>query len=223
MQLANIMVAIAGDTGNTVSKYEVTASEIAILRVIHGEDAVTDIEIVGSDKMRSNRVERERLAQIYGGTKDENNNSIFATLFPGAAARMFVEVAELELPEQFFKAATRMSDAVEDKMLDPVTAAEAEAERQFEQDAIAAAKKVRAEQQALAAEHIKAAHAATLPSAAVAAAQIGGAATEAVAANTASLEAQSEPTAEDVAAIEDAVEDDGIGEMTDTKKADVLG
>lgn len=219
MQLANIMVAIAGDAGNTVSKYDVTASEIAILRVIHGEDAVTDIEIVGSDKMRSNRVERERLAQIYGGTKDENNNSIFATLFPGAAARMFVEVAELELPETFFKAATRMSDAVEQVPFDPVAAAEAEAERQFEQDAIAAARQARADR--LAAERL--APAVTLAGGVPANTAVG-VMKEAVAAVEAgaSAEVQAEPTAaENVEAIEAVVEDDGIDDMPGTK-ADVL-
>lgn len=218
MQLANVTVAIAGDTGNTVQKFGVTASEIAILRVIHGEDAVTDIEIVGSDKMRSNRVERERLALIYGATKDENNNSYFAILFPGAAARMFVEVAELELPDTFFKAATRMSDAVEQVPLDPVAAAEAEAERQFEQNAIAAARKTRAERLALEAEQGKAVKAAFDPNAALIP-------DRKALLEDAAIEAQAEPTTAEVEAIEQAVENDGIGDMPDATpaaKADVL-
>lgn len=106
MQLANVMVAIGGDTGNTVGKFGVTASEIAVLTAIHGDGSVFDIEATGSDT-RTNRSERERLFSIYGRAVDGNNNSIFNALFPGAAARMFETIAELELPEELFKATSR--------------------------------------------------------------------------------------------------------------------
>lgn len=103
MQIANILIAVGGDSGNTVPRYEVTPSEVAVLRVIHGEDAVTEVQITG-DVKRVSRAERERLAVIYGGTKDENQNSILTTLFPGIAARMFETFEELGLPEDFYKA-----------------------------------------------------------------------------------------------------------------------
>lgn len=119
MQLANITVAIAGDTGNTVQKFGVTASEIAVLRVIHGSDAVFDIEVL-DDEPRSVRAEKERLAAIYGQTKDANNNVILTQLFPGAAARLFETVAELELEEGLFKATSRGSAAVKAVVEDPI-------------------------------------------------------------------------------------------------------
>jgi len=111
MQTANIMVALGGDKGTTVPKYNVTASEIAVLRAIHGADAVTDVEPVGEIE-RPHREEIARLTREYGRARvpDANGNdvSIVASLFPGAAARTFRTIEELEIPEEFFKAETRV-------------------------------------------------------------------------------------------------------------------
>ena len=46
MRLYNCLLALAGDTGNTVPKANITAAEIALLQAIHGSDAVTDIDRV---------------------------------------------------------------------------------------------------------------------------------------------------------------------------------
>ncbi len=106
MQTANVMVALGGDTGNTVPKYGVTAAEIAVLRSIHGNEAVFDIEPCGEVK-RGHRDERQRLVETYR-SKDSNGNAIVEGLFPGAAARVFETLAELELPEELFKATDRV-------------------------------------------------------------------------------------------------------------------
>lgn len=108
MQLANIMLGIGGGRDNTVPKYGVTPSEIAILQAIHGEDAVHDVEPLEEEVDRSNREELSRLRGLYGGAKDGNSNVVFDALFPGAAARAFQSLDELGLPEVFFKAQTRM-------------------------------------------------------------------------------------------------------------------
>lgn len=101
-ETANILVALGGDMNNTVPKYDVPAGEIAVLQVIHGNDAITEIEPVGVVK-RSNRAEKARLTEIYGRTADRNGNSLLEKLYPGAAARIFQRIDELELVESQFK------------------------------------------------------------------------------------------------------------------------
>jgi hypothetical protein len=107
MQTANVMVALGGDTGNTVPRAGVTAAEIAVLRSIHGDEAVFDIEPTGSIT-RDNREERRRLLETYPA-RDGENKLIVEQLFPGAAARVFEAIDELGLPEEFFKATGRVA------------------------------------------------------------------------------------------------------------------
>ncbi len=106
MEIANVMLALGGDTGNTVPKRGVTAAEIAVLRSIHGNEAVFDIEPLG-DVERSQREERGRLKAVYGRAMDGNQNSIVESLFPGAAARLFEKIEELEIDDSFYKSVER--------------------------------------------------------------------------------------------------------------------
>lgn len=106
MQTANIMLDIGGDNGNQVPKKGVTAAEIAVLIAIHGEAAVHDIEPAG-DIVRRNRDELSRLREKYGRAKDGEDHSHVDILFPGAAARVFETIEELNLPEAFFKPTAR--------------------------------------------------------------------------------------------------------------------
>jgi hypothetical protein len=107
MQRANCLVSIGGDHGNTVPKWLCTAAEIAVLREIHGDDAVNEIEPVDEIK-RSNREERGRLLAIYGAAKYPDQKPIVESMFPGVAARVFETIGELELDESFFKATGRL-------------------------------------------------------------------------------------------------------------------
>jgi hypothetical protein len=111
MQKANILLALAGDKGNTVPKYGVTIAEIAVLMELHGNESVTDIEPI--DEVPTNhRAERARLLELYGRMEDGKFTSkAVEKLFPGAAARVFEHLDELELPEEFFKAEKRVSTA----------------------------------------------------------------------------------------------------------------
>lgn len=109
MQTANILLALGGDSGNQVPKYDVTASEIAVLRAIHGEDAVTDILPLDAGVERTNRSELARLRARYGAAADGEGNRVVDTLFPGAAARVFETIDELELPRTLFAAKDRVS------------------------------------------------------------------------------------------------------------------
>lgn len=102
MQLANCLLSIGGDDGNTVPKFGVTAAEIPVLQRLHGEAAVKDIEPAG-EVQRTHREELARLHERYG--KVEGNP--VAALYPGAAARVFERLDELAINEQFFKPIAR--------------------------------------------------------------------------------------------------------------------
>lgn len=111
MQTANVFVAIGGDKRNTVPKYGVTAAEVAVLRLIHGDDAVFDIEITG-EVQRTHRQEIGRLTEAYGRQEGERRSSpAVAELFPGAAARVFETFDELEIPEELYIATGRKTAA----------------------------------------------------------------------------------------------------------------
>jgi hypothetical protein len=51
---------------------------------------------------------RQRLVETYPA-RDGENKLIVEQLFPGAAARVFVAIDELALPEEFFKASARVA------------------------------------------------------------------------------------------------------------------
>lgn len=87
MEYANTEIRIAGSLENTVIK-EVSAPEIAVLRAIHGDDA-----LVNTVKSRVNgdvdgRSERERLTKIYGG-------EVLKKLFPGALSVIPSKLADV--------------------------------------------------------------------------------------------------------------------------------
>lgn len=114
MKLANIMLAIGGGRDNTIPKYAVTAGEIAVLRAIHGEDAVFDVEPTDETALndnggpRTNRQELARLKALYGKASDSNGAPLVENLYPGMAARVFEAFDELDLPEDYFKATGRV-------------------------------------------------------------------------------------------------------------------
>ncbi len=64
VKLHTCKVRLAGQVQDQVEKTAVTAAEMHVLRVIHGEDAITDIVETG-DVDRSEAMERDRLEFIY--------------------------------------------------------------------------------------------------------------------------------------------------------------
>ena len=111
MQTANIMLAIGGDRGNTVPKYAISVAEIALLRAIHGEDAVFDVEPLETPAMDegvvvSNRAELNRLRRVYDA-KDADGNRVVDQVYPGAAARVFETLDEIDMPDDYFKPTER--------------------------------------------------------------------------------------------------------------------
>lgn len=106
MQTANVMVALSGDRGTTVPKYRITAAEIAVLRAIHGVDAVHDIE-PADDKETSDRDEWRYLGEIYGKPDPlDTKPSVVQRMFPNATG-MPRALDDLELDESLFKAIAR--------------------------------------------------------------------------------------------------------------------
>lgn len=96
MQLAHCLLLLGGDAGQTVQKYNVTPSEVAVLRLIHGNDSVIDLQVFGSVD-RPHMRERARLVEAYGrGMDGVIRCPAVDQLFPGAAARLFETFAEIE-------------------------------------------------------------------------------------------------------------------------------
>lgn len=125
MQTATITLKLGGDDGNTIQKWGVTPSEVAVLRELHSSDSVTDIAIDKVEIERTNRAERQRLMERYG--RGDDNGSFKApvveALFPGVAARLYTDFSELELDDSFYAATSRASPTktiVEDLPDEPV-------------------------------------------------------------------------------------------------------
>lgn len=115
MHVLNGMLALAGDRGNQAPLYNVTPAEIAVLRAIHGDEAVTDLIVVAEEE-RTSRAERKRLLEKYGRFDGAQFVApAVERLFPGAAARVFERIDELELPDVFFKALSRAAPADDGK------------------------------------------------------------------------------------------------------------
>lgn len=97
MDLAKCSLRLGGNAGQTIQKYDVTPAEIAVLRVVHGDDAVSDIKWTG-EIQRSHRAEIQRLHAFYGSRQQDGAivSRAVASLFPGAAARVFEKLTELD-------------------------------------------------------------------------------------------------------------------------------
>lgn len=122
MQYANILLALGGDTGTTVPKDEVSASEIAVLRLIHGEAAVTEVEPVKVDEAKAKRTSREeinRLKELYGRARVQSEDGtevpVIQALFPGAAAQAIKSLDDLDIPKEFYKAKGRVTAPADDE------------------------------------------------------------------------------------------------------------
>jgi len=65
MKLYSCKVRLNGSLYNEVPKSDVTAAEIHILKMLHGDDAVIGVEETGKNKA-TQAEERDRLEAIYG-------------------------------------------------------------------------------------------------------------------------------------------------------------
>jgi hypothetical protein len=111
LQAANIMVAIAGDRGNTVPKYGVSATEISILMAIHGPDAIHDVEPADDLKDADGKALRGRdeLARLRTVYDSEAGRAAIGRLYPGVGARPIEDLDDLDLPKESMKPTQRTS------------------------------------------------------------------------------------------------------------------
>lgn len=105
-ETADVLVALGGDTRNTVPKTGITTAEIAVLCAIHGSDAVHDIVPCDAVISRSAREERERLLLTYPARTAEGD-SVVMTVYPGNPPLMHETLADLGLPAELYKPTER--------------------------------------------------------------------------------------------------------------------
>lgn len=108
MQTANLLVDIGGADarGNLVPLYGATPSEIAILKHIHGEDCIHDLEPAGDIDV-SNAAERARLRTRF--RLNEDKQAWVDVLFPGINSPLMQELSDLNLDPNCFKAEKRLT------------------------------------------------------------------------------------------------------------------
>jgi len=86
MEYANAEIRLAGSLENTVIK-TVSAPEIAVLRQLHGDDAVVEVTYSHEGDI-SQKAERERLSKFY-------NPFVVEKLFPGAIGKLATTLSEV--------------------------------------------------------------------------------------------------------------------------------
>lgn len=94
MQICTCTVAIGGDPGMTVTKERVTVPELMVLRAIHGDDAVRNIEVTGDIDVSSPE-ERERLMSVYVNPVGVVKDTV------GAAGVLPKSIDETGIPDDF--------------------------------------------------------------------------------------------------------------------------
>jgi len=116
MEFANCLVNIGGDAGNQVPKEHVSVAEMAVLRALHGDEAVHTIEPLPVDNVDIHE-ELDRINAFYG--RKEENQKLIRQIFP-LASHMPLRLRDLRLPEEFFAAVKRAApvEAVEEDELD---------------------------------------------------------------------------------------------------------
>jgi hypothetical protein len=108
MQLANALLALGGDRGNSVPKYRVTAPEIAVMMAIHGVDAVYDITPLDEEVTREPRAEKARLFERYPA-RDDDGKPYVEVVYPGGDPAMHQDIVDLGLPEELFAVTARVT------------------------------------------------------------------------------------------------------------------
>ena len=108
MQHINGLLALGGDTRNTVPLAGVTVAEAHLLRAIHGHESVFDVEPCRDESDVAPRAEIARLSEKYTA-RDEDGNVIVAKVFAGGAPSVPMEVADLDLPDESFRVTARVA------------------------------------------------------------------------------------------------------------------
>jgi hypothetical protein len=105
MERAHAFIALGGDKENTVPKI-VTPPEVEVLRRIHSDDAVHDIEVIGDDPGVSKQAELGRLGYEYSQARNEDGVPHLKAMYPSHTL-LPSTFSELGLPDEFYKATAR--------------------------------------------------------------------------------------------------------------------
>lgn len=100
MQHCSCMVFLSGELTSSVYKADVTVAEIAMLRAIHGEDAVVQIVPTFIDKIKASD-ELERLRLIYGpGNVSKEGKRLIDEVYPGRAPNLPTKLADIDVDDE---------------------------------------------------------------------------------------------------------------------------
>lgn len=112
MEYATLLLSLNGKADHQVPKYGVTPAEAAVLRVLHGDDAVTDIDVIGelgdtddeNLQPRTDRQEIERLRAMYSRQEGEviTSPAVTALFGSGLGAKLPKTFADLDLHDEQF-------------------------------------------------------------------------------------------------------------------------
>lgn len=114
MQHCSCTVFLSGDLHHGVYKPDVTVAEIAVLRAIHGDDGVAEIQPTFMERGRSNAAELERLRVIYNGSNlTKEGKRLLEEIFPGRNPSLPVTLADIgeDYPTEEVKTAKKASKA----------------------------------------------------------------------------------------------------------------
>ncbi len=127
MEYANIMVAIGGDGAHQVPKYNVTPAEVMVLRFLHGDQSITDVDVQGPlnkdadeelQRPRTDRQEVERLRGLYSRQDGDVviSPAVTALFGNGIGRNIPSTFAELELDDSQFAVKERKTSAKKDAL-----------------------------------------------------------------------------------------------------------
>lgn len=94
MQICNCTVALGGDMAMVVVKERVTVPELMILRAVHGEDSVRNIDVIENADV-DDVEERTRLQLIYNNPEGIVRDTV------GLTGALPEDLAESGIPEDF--------------------------------------------------------------------------------------------------------------------------
>jgi hypothetical protein len=110
MHTCNCQLSIGGDPLNQLPLLGVTVPELILLQLIHGPNAVVEIEIKGKDRT-DNMGERDRLIAKYPKHREKVIN-----MWRDNAGRLPADIRDLKLPASSFKASLADAYAPADKL-----------------------------------------------------------------------------------------------------------
>jgi hypothetical protein len=102
MQFANCDVCLGGDRNHVVHLTSVSPAEIEVLRVIHGEDAVTNIKLAKTLKQMSQEDILDMLRRKYRGnvsTTDGPPKNIVDQVYSGPRVKLPTYLKEVGVKE----------------------------------------------------------------------------------------------------------------------------